>query len=393
MLTTIDHLISLLSSTAIGTSVVVLSIIHIPQKVRWEPISRARWILVATFTILAISGLFKIEDSEPNLLSTITLCVASYQALLFSYTASIMLTRREYTHQTVVALIVITLATILLFFTKFALPSVHIYVWYLAAAAYLAQIVFHTIAFRRQIRETAAELEHYYDENVDYHLRPIQKFFYSALAIGILAGIASLSDIQNWGYNTFVIIYTIYYIYVTVAIMNYCIDGDFFLVPAEDLSANASVEYEVPFAADITSKASYNAGDTVEDNGVDKPLDAETEEEKEKKPFYDLEQALNAWVARREFIKVDVSTDQVAELLCVTRQELVDYFKVVHNTTFRSWRQQLRVEYARCLIHDYPNISLARIHEQVGFNDRSNFHTAFRKFTGTTPQEYRDSLL
>ena len=368
MLTTIDHLISLLSSTAIGTSVVVLSIIHIPQKVRWEPISRARWILVATFTILTISGLFKIEDSEPNLLSTITLCVASYQALLFSYTASIMLTRREYTHQTVVALIVITLATILLFFTKFALPSVHIYVWYLAAAAY-------------------------YDENVDYHLRPIQKFFYSALAIGILAGIASLSDIQNWGYNTFVIIYTIYYIYVTVAIMNYCIDGDFFLVPAEDLSANASVEYEVPFAADITSKASYNAGDTVEDNGVDKPLDAETEEEKEKKPFYDLEQALNAWVARMEFIKVDVSTDQVAELLCVTRQELVDYFKVVHNTTFRSWRQQLRVEYARCLIHDYPNISLARIHEQVGFNDRSNFHTAFRKFTGTTPQEYRDSLL
>ena len=98
-------------------------------------------------------------------------------------------------------------------------------------------------------------------------------------------------------------------------------------------------------------------------------------------------------MARREFIKVDVSTDQVAELLCVTRQELVDYFKVVHNTTFRSWRQQLRVEYARCLIHDYPNISLARIHEQVGFNDRSNFHTAFRKFTGTTPQEYRDSLL
>ena len=384
MLTTIDHLISLLSSTAIGTSVVVLSIIHIPQKVRWEPISRARWILVATFAILTVSGFLKIEDSEPNLLSTITLCVASYQALLFSYTASIMLTRREYTRQTIVALIFITIATILLFVTKVSLPAVHIYVWYLAVAGYLAQIVFHTIAFRRQIRETSAELEDYYDENVDYHLRPIKKFFYSALAIGILAGIASLSDIQNWGYNTFVIIYTIYYIYVTVAIMNYCIDGDFFLVPAEDLSASTTVEYELPFPTPDISDG-FEHDESLESESADVEDDEEIS-------YDDLEKAINGWVARREFTKVDVGTDQVAEQLCVTRQELVGYFKSVHHTTFRSWRQQLRLEYARCLISDYPDLSLAHIHEQVGFNDRSNFHTAFRKFTGTTPQEYKDSL-
>ena len=108
--------------------------------------------------------------------------------------------------------------------------------------------------------------------------------------------------------------------------------------------------------------------------------------------YDDLEKAINGWVARREFTKVDVGTDQVAEQLCVTRKELVGYFKSVHHTTFRSWRQQLRLEYARCLIRDYPDLSLAHIHEQVGFNDRSNFHTAFRKFTGTTPQEYKDSL-
>ena len=83
------------------------------------------------------------------------------------------------------------------------------------------------------IGETANKLENYYDENVDYHLSPIKKLFFSALFIGILAALAAMLPFYRWGYNTFVLIYTIYYIYVAVAVMYYCFDGDFFLAPAE----------------------------------------------------------------------------------------------------------------------------------------------------------------
>ena len=83
------------------------------------------------------------------------------------------------------------------------------------------------------IGETANRLENYYDENVDYHLSPIKKLFFSALFIGILAALAAMLPFYRWGYNTFVLIYTKYYIYVAVAVMNYCFDGDFFLAPAE----------------------------------------------------------------------------------------------------------------------------------------------------------------
>ena len=93
MLTNIDHIVSLLSSTAIGTAVVLLSVYRIPKMERWAQISQARWILVGSFTLLVISGFFKIDEELSNLISTITLCVASYQALLFSYTASVVLTR------------------------------------------------------------------------------------------------------------------------------------------------------------------------------------------------------------------------------------------------------------------------------------------------------------
>ena len=375
MLTTIDHLVSLLSSAAIATAVVVLAIIRIPEELRWEPLSRARRFLVATFTILAISGLFKIDSNEPDMLSTVTLCVASYQALLLTQTASVMLTSCKSFHNTLWAFGFISLFTCLLVITKIFAPEVHTYVWYLAAAAYLLQLVIHTVSFRKQVKDTAADLENYYDANVDYHLDPIKKFFYSALGIGILAAIASLVPLHHWGYNAFVIIYTVYYVYVVVAIMNYCIDGDFFLAAAENMNDKAS---EPKFTFTLPGVPDGAAGE-VSTSFAENSYEA-------------LEKALNEWVAGRGFTQVDVSTHEVAEHLCVTRKQLAAYFKNVHNTTFRSWRQRLRLEYAQCLIRECSDLQLAHLHEQVGFNDRSNFHNAFRKFTGMTPQEYRDSV-
>ncbi|MGN0281840.1 MAG: helix-turn-helix domain-containing protein, partial [Prevotella sp.] len=166
------------------------------------------------------------------------------------------------------------------------------------------------------------------------------------------------------------------YIYVAVAVMNYCFDGDFFLVPAKGLA----------------TETSYHKGSPPSPQAASNALVADEGSEVTEPTFDALEQALNAWVIRREFTKRDVSTDEVAEHLHATRQQLAAYFKTVHNTTFRSWRQQLRLEYAQTLIHDNPDLPLAHLHELVGFNDRSNFHNAFRKFTGTTPQEYRDSV-
>ena len=48
------------------------------------------------------------------------------------------------------------------------------------------------------IGETANKLENYYDENVDYHLSPIKKLFFSALFIGILAALAAMLPFDRW---------------------------------------------------------------------------------------------------------------------------------------------------------------------------------------------------
>jgi AraC-like DNA-binding protein len=61
--------------------------------------------------------------------------------------------------------------------------------------------------------------------------------------------------------------------------------------------------------------------------------------------------------------------------------------------TFFDWIAYLRVEEARKLLLDPKtgNYTIEQIAEEVGYNSKSAFNKAFKKFTGKTPSEYRTS--
>lgn len=355
---TTHYILSVVSSAVIGTAAVMLALTRIPRKQHWARLSRARWILCATFAILAASGVFKVSDEDPQLLSSVTLCVASYQALLFSYTASVLLSPVSQPFRwPAVMLVPVSAFAAVIFGAKFVVPTEFPYVWAVGVIAYGVQLAAHTLFFQRQMEGARSRLEHFYDDNVDSHLRPVSRFFYSALGIGVLAGAVSLMPMGNTAYNVFVAIYTLYYVWVAVALVSYCIDADFFILPSEREASP--------------------------DGGEDSPAHPSAASSAA------LRLALDAWVARREFVHGDTGTDMIAEQLGVTRQQLAAYFKSVHHTTFRSWRLKLRIGYAEQLIREQPDLQLSHLHEMVGFNDRSNFHNEFKRFTGMTPQAYR----
>lgn len=355
---TTHYVLSITSSTIIGTAAIFLALTRIPREERWMKISRARWILFATFVILAVSGYFKVSDEDPELLSLTTLCVASYQALLFTYTASVLISPAGVSRiRFTTVFVVITFMVILLAAFKVFLPVAFRVVWALAVVACCIQLGIHTIMFRELSLVAKKHLENFYDENVDHYLRPVKALFYSALAIGIMALAFSIAPMRNLAYNIFVAFYTVYYLWVASSVMNYNVVGDFFL-RAEVRCENT----ETPKKADVSPEGYM--------------------------PQLRIE--LNNWVKKRCYLKNETSTDRIAGELGVTRQQLSAYFMHVHHTSFRSWRMTLRLQYAQELITTSKNLKISRLYEMVGFNDRSNFHNEFRKFTGLPPQAYRD---
>jgi AraC-like DNA-binding protein len=51
---------------------------------------------------------------------------------------------------------------------------------------------------------------------------------------------------------------------------------------------------------------------------------------------------------------------------------------------------EYRVEEAKKLLKEKQNIKVEEIAEQVGYNSKSSFNTAFKKITGLTPSEFRN---
>jgi AraC-like DNA-binding protein len=60
--------------------------------------------------------------------------------------------------------------------------------------------------------------------------------------------------------------------------------------------------------------------------------------------------------------------------------------------TFKRVVDQARFQAAADLLRD-PHVGLVDIAHQLGYTDQANFNRAFRRFTGTSPSEYRLRLL
>lgn len=103
----------------------------------------------------------------------------------------------------------------------------------------------------------------------------------------------------------------------------------------------------------------------------------------------DVVQAAEAYLRNRLDEKVRMS--EVARTLGVTRARLFEQFKRGTGMTPNDYLLRVRVEKARELMAN-PGKSVTEVAFAAGFSSSQYFSTVFRRYTGHTPGEYRQSL-
>lgn len=86
----------------------------------------------------------------------------------------------------------------------------------------------------------------------------------------------------------------------------------------------------------------------------------------------------------------DIGLDMMADNLNVTAGYLSWYIKVNTGTNFMDYLNQVRIEKAKELL-ELSNERIKNIAGLVGYQNMNSFHTMFKKYTGITPKEYRQS--
>ena len=87
----------------------------------------------------------------------------------------------------------------------------------------------------------------------------------------------------------------------------------------------------------------------------------------------------------------DLSLTRLAEVVYLTPAYLSSMFSKNMNGTVGQYITDCRMEKAKELLKN-PQYRLYEVAEIVGYEDAKYFSKAFKKNTGTTPKEYRDSL-
>ena len=98
----------------------------------------------------------------------------------------------------------------------------------------------------------------------------------------------------------------------------------------------------------------------------------------------------------RDKIHLDnnITLESVAEKLNLNKSYLSRLINSELKMNFSDYLNSVRVEEAKSYISnpEFSNYTLVAIGLEAGFNSKSAFNNAFKKFTGLTPSEYRKSL-
>ena len=88
-------------------------------------------------------------------------------------------------------------------------------------------------------------------------------------------------------------------------------------------------------------------------------------------------------------LESDFSLPQLADRLKLSVHVVSQVINDGLGKSFFEMAAEYRVVHAKLLLKDQPNIKIEEIAEQVGYNSKSSFNTAFKKITGKTPSEFR----
>ena len=95
---------------------------------------------------------------------------------------------------------------------------------------------------------------------------------------------------------------------------------------------------------------------------------------------------------QRNFLDPLLSLEKSAEHLGVNKTYLSRILNQELNISFNDYINNLRVEEAKKILEqpEFENYTLSAIGLEAGFNSKSTFYTAFKKFTEMSPSDYRN---
>ena len=342
-----------------------------PEKAIFKNYLRSRQImgiamllLSANYSVHFFFGIrFKNADSAILMnMSTYFLCYSLFSSALIMLLDRFYITKRRVWTHIILWIIFSTLSGVVLFllpsgimqkFSLFALAA-----WLVVFGVVLARRVI--IAYRRAIRifnETQAD-------DIGAYIEWLSIFTYWAVIFGVGCGLLTFLP------DEYVFIWILssipFYSYLFYSYQNYLLFYE---------------QVENAFEQDIQSEEELLTNSETERERVS--------EKEVPRSYTEFIERVDNWIKTDGYVQQGLTIKELSEILHTNRTYLSAYIKTTYKMTFREWITGLRLEYAKNMLKEHPEINIQKLAESSGFLSRSNFIKLFSEKEGCTPAKWK----
>ena len=104
-----------------------------------------------------------------------------------------------------------------------------------------------------------------------------------------------------------------------------------------------------------------------------------------------IQKSLDDWCANMGYNDSNVNMLMLSRSLCISKNELSQFFDQCLHTNFRIWLSEIRFNAAKKMMLEYPDYSNDIISAECGFSCRTHLYRIFKTKEGCSPTEWRVS--
>lgn len=324
----------------------------------------AMLLLSANYSVHFFFGIrFKNADSSILMnMSTYFLCYSLFSSALIMLLDCFYITKRRVWTHIILWIIFSTLSGVVVFLVPSGIiQKISLFalaVWLVVFGVVLARRVI--VAYRRAIRifnETQAD-------DIGAYIEWLSIFTYWAVIFGVGCGLLTFLP------DKYVFIWILssipFYCYLFYSYQNYLLFYE---------------QVENAFEQDIQSEEELLTNSGTEPEMVS--------EEEIPVSYTGIIEKVDNWIKTDGYVKQGLTIKELSEILHTNRTYLSAYIKTTYKMTFREWITGLRLEYAKNILKEHPEINIQKLAESSGFLSRSNFIKLFSEKEGCTPAKWK----
>ncbi len=221
---------------------------------------------------------------------------------------------------------------------------------------YYCYLLFYlTFLFLKTERYYLKRLDNYFSDTIHLRLFRVKIVFIVALFIGFFSLFLHFapSSIYN---SIFTISYTIFYLLLALVYISYH-------------SIFSKIEPIVGFTPEIEQLVEIK--------------------KQSRRVIFVWEDLKNKIIEQKVYLNQGVTIEEIARTVGIGRTTLSTFINNEESLNFNAWINSLRIEEAKKILKEQPDITIITIAEMTGFSEQSNFSKQFKLITGYSPTSWR----